>query len=127
VFLGRDYGHQANYSDEVAAHIDAEIRVLIEDAHSEARAILNTHRAVLDELASALVEKETLDTAELAQIMGHLSPWAGRHAKTNGKSNGSRAGAGRVRSAPPVRAGEPAKATDPPAARRRPRSTPPKG
>src|SRR5204862_7267453 len=37
IFLGRDYGHQANYSDEVAARIDAEIRQLIDDANAEAR------------------------------------------------------------------------------------------
>jgi cell division protease FtsH len=79
VFLGRDYGHTPNYSDEVAARIDAEVRVLIDDAHSEALAILQVHRAVLDRLAGALVDKETLDTPELAAIMGHLAPWPGRH------------------------------------------------
>jgi cell division protease FtsH len=78
VFLGRDYGHQANYSDEVAAHIDAEVRSLIDEAHEEASAILRAHRDVLDRLASELVEKETLDTPELAEIMGHLQPWHGR-------------------------------------------------
>jgi cell division protease FtsH len=78
VFLGRDYGHQANYSDEVAARIDAEVRLLIDEAHEEARAILTAHRAVLDRLADELVEKETLDTPELADIMGHLEPWHGR-------------------------------------------------
>ena len=42
VFLGRDFGHQANYSDEVAARIDAEVRKLIDDAHTEALDILVT-------------------------------------------------------------------------------------
>ncbi|HEX2851057.1 MAG TPA: ATP-dependent zinc metalloprotease FtsH, partial [Acidimicrobiales bacterium] len=79
VFLGRDYGHQANYSDEVASKIDAEVRSLIDNAHAEARAILETHKEVLDRLATALVEKETLDTPELAELMGHLAPWPGRH------------------------------------------------
>ncbi len=78
VFLGRDYGHQANYSDEVAASIDAEVRRLIDEAHDEAAAILETHREVLERLAAALIEKETLDTPELAEIMGHLAPWAGK-------------------------------------------------
>src|SRR5688500_11863938 len=91
VFLGRDYGHQPNYSDEVAGRIDAEIRSLIDDAHEEAAAILRQHREVLDRLAVSLVEKETLDTPELAAIMGHLAPWPGRHAKhpPNGTANGS--------------------------------------
>ncbi|HVF31863.1 MAG TPA: ATP-dependent zinc metalloprotease FtsH [Acidimicrobiales bacterium] len=78
VFLGRDYGHQANYSDEVAARIDAEVRSLIDEAHEEASAILTAHREVLDRLAEQLIEKETLDTPELAEIMGHLQPWHGR-------------------------------------------------
>ena len=40
VFLGREFGHQANYSNEVAARIDAEMRVIVDNAHEEARAIL---------------------------------------------------------------------------------------
>ncbi|HSH23441.1 MAG TPA: ATP-dependent zinc metalloprotease FtsH, partial [Acidimicrobiales bacterium] len=76
VFLGRDLGHQANYSDEVAARIDAEVRKLIDEAHDEALAILTTHRATLDRLASALIEKETLDTPQLTEILGELPPWA---------------------------------------------------
>jgi len=60
VFLGRDYGHQANYSDEVANRIDSEIRNLVETAHGEAEAVLRTHRATLDLLAERLVDRETL-------------------------------------------------------------------
>src|SRR2546423_15011602 len=58
IFLGRDYGHQANYSDQVAGRIDDEVRSLIDTAHTTAQAILTTHRRVLDQLAAALVEKE---------------------------------------------------------------------
>jgi cell division protease FtsH len=85
IFLGRDYGHQANYSNEVANHIDEEVRNLIESAHATANSILTTHRTVLDELAAALIEKETLDTPELMEIIGHLPKWNG----VNGKANGS--------------------------------------
>jgi cell division protease FtsH len=84
VFLGRDFGHQANYSDEVAGRIDAEIRVIIDTAHSEARAILTKHRATLDRMAAALMEKETLDTPDLMAIMGNLPPWGGKPKSTNG-------------------------------------------
>ncbi|MDP9402287.1 MAG: ATP-dependent zinc metalloprotease FtsH [Actinomycetota bacterium] len=77
VFLGRDFGHQPNYSDEVASRIDAEVRGLIDDAHDEALSILTTHRATLDKLAAALMEKETLDTPALMEILGDLPPWAG--------------------------------------------------
>ncbi|MCA1692284.1 MAG: ATP-dependent zinc metalloprotease FtsH [Actinobacteria bacterium] len=72
VFLGRDLGHQANYSDQVAAKIDAEVRQLIDEAHDEARDILRTHRKTLDRLAQALIEKETLDTPEVMEVLGDV-------------------------------------------------------
>jgi cell division protease FtsH len=80
VFLGRDWGHQANYSQEVASRIDAEVRMLIDNAHEEARSILVKHRKTLDALAAALMEKETLDTPELMEILGELPPWPGKNA-----------------------------------------------
>ena len=101
VFLGRDYGHQANYSDEVAANIDAEVRKLIDDAHDEAKAILEAHRDVLDRLADELIEKETLDTPELADIMGHLAPWPGKAAVAAGAPTSTRK-ASRTRTRPKV-------------------------
>ena len=45
VFLGKDYGHEATYSDEIAGLIDDEVRRLIDHAHDRARFILTTHRA----------------------------------------------------------------------------------
>jgi len=86
VFLGRDFGHQPNYSDEVAASIDTEVHAIIDGAHTEARSILEAHRETLDKLAAALMEKETLDTPDLMAIMGDLPPWTGA-GSTNG--NGS--------------------------------------
>jgi cell division protease FtsH len=77
VFLGRDYGHEANYSDSVAASIDAEIRELVDTAHAEAEAILRAHRSVLDELADRLVDKETLGPDDLAELLGGLPAWTG--------------------------------------------------
>ena len=77
VFLGRDYGHQANYSDEVARNIDSEIRALVDGAHREAEAILRAHRATLDILCDRLIEKETLDQNDLAELLGGLPVWTG--------------------------------------------------
>lgn len=77
VFLGRDMGHEKDYSDDIAAIIDDEIDRLIEDAHRVAREILTTHREVLDRMAKLLVEKETLDTAELERIFEGVPPWTG--------------------------------------------------
>jgi cell division protease FtsH len=73
VFLGRDLGHQPNYSDEVAARIDAEVRRLIDEAHIEALDILTENRKTLDKLAKALVERETLDTPEVMEVLGPVS------------------------------------------------------
>jgi len=77
VFLGRDYGHESVYSDEVAGLIDREVRELVDGAHGRARAILTTHRAALDRLAAALVERETLDDADLAEVFGDIDKGAG--------------------------------------------------
>jgi len=68
VFLGRDMGHQRDYSDAVAQAVDNEVRALIEQAHTEAWTVLNTNRKVLDRLATELLEKETLDHNQLAEI-----------------------------------------------------------
>jgi hypothetical protein len=74
-FLGRESGSSTFYSDEVTATIDAEVRVLIDAAHTEAAEILTAHRATLDRLADALVERETLDTPALLEIFGGLPVW----------------------------------------------------
>ncbi len=75
VFLGRDFGHQANYSEQVAASIDGEVRRMIDESHEQARSILTLHRETLDALAAALVEKETLDGEDLMAIIGPLPMW----------------------------------------------------
>jgi len=68
VFLGRDMGHERDYSEGVAEIVDEEVRRLIEAAHDEAWEILVEHRQVLDDLVVALLDKETLNQAELAEI-----------------------------------------------------------
>ncbi|MCL2802649.1 MAG: ATP-dependent zinc metalloprotease FtsH [Micrococcales bacterium] len=68
VFLGRDYGHQRDYSEAVAASIDSEVRALIEQAHTEAWQILVENRQVLDRLVLELLEKETLNESQLAVV-----------------------------------------------------------
>ena len=68
VFLGRDMGHQRDYSEGVAERVDAEVRRLIEAAHTEAWTVLNENRDILDRLAQELLEKETLDHNEIAEI-----------------------------------------------------------
>jgi len=68
VFLGRDMGHQRDYSEQLAARVDLEVRELMDHAHHEAWEILTEYRDVLDQLVLELLEKETLNQAELAKI-----------------------------------------------------------
>jgi len=69
VFLGRDFGHQQDYSEQVAFEIDKEIRRLIDEAHVEAEQILTTYRDVADAMVKALMEKETIGKEELATVL----------------------------------------------------------
>ena len=71
-FLGRDMGHQRNYSEETAAAVDEEIKRLLGHAHQEAFDILHENRDVLDALVLALLDKETLDKAQIAEIFEPL-------------------------------------------------------
>ena len=67
-FMGRDMGHQRDYSEAVAGTVDHEVRRLVEAAHDEAWSVLVEYRDVLDTLVLELLEKETLNQAELAAI-----------------------------------------------------------
>ncbi len=82
VFLGRDYARHQDYSDEVAAHIDEEVRRLIGRAHAEAEQILTTHIDALHAIAAALLDQETLSAEEVKEVLASVPKW--RHA-----SNGS--------------------------------------
>ena len=75
VFLGRDYTRGQDLSNEVAAAIDEEVRKLITQAHEEARQILTTHSDALDRIAAVLMEKETIDANEVADILHDVPKW----------------------------------------------------
>jgi cell division protease FtsH len=75
VFLGRDLANTPDYSDEIAASIDAEVRRLIESAHEKAHDILHTNRTVLDHLARELIANETVETDRVMEIFGAVEPW----------------------------------------------------
>jgi cell division protease FtsH len=87
VFLGRDMGHQRDYSEEVAAQVDAEVRSLVENAHHEAWEILVEYRDVLDEMVLQLLEKETL-TKE--QVLAIFAPVVKRPQREHPTGNGRR-------------------------------------
>ncbi|NDG94433.1 MAG: ATP-dependent zinc metalloprotease FtsH [Actinobacteria bacterium] len=82
VFLGRDMGHMRDYSEEVAAAIDEEVRGFIEAAHQEAYDVLVNNREILDAMVLALLERETLDKAEIEEIFAELKLQSPRPAWT---------------------------------------------
>jgi cell division protease FtsH len=82
VFLGRDIGHQRDYSEAVAAVIDGEVRELIDTSHHEAFEILESNRRILDKMVTELLEKETLGQEEIALIFTKLKKRPARPAWT---------------------------------------------
>jgi cell division protease FtsH len=77
-FIGREYGHQRDYSESVAATIDIEIRKMIENAHQEAFDILVANRETLDAMVVVLLEKETINKEEIAEIFANVIMWPPR-------------------------------------------------
>ncbi|MGH8924946.1 MAG: ATP-dependent zinc metalloprotease FtsH [Acidimicrobiia bacterium] len=75
VFLGRDYVRQQDYSDEVAAFIDEEVRQMINAAHSEALLILESHTETMERMVGILLEKETVGPEEVAEIFSDVPKW----------------------------------------------------
>lgn len=70
VFLGRDYQQQLNYSEEVAAKIDEEIKTIIDKQYQVALSILRENRDVMDAMVKALYEKETIYEDEIDALFG---------------------------------------------------------
>jgi len=69
VFLGRDFGEQRNYSEEIASEIDQEVHQLVADAFLRAKHVLRDRETVLRALATRLVEVETMDAAEMDRVI----------------------------------------------------------
>lgn len=67
VFLGRDFGHVRNYSEEIASKIDEEIEKLVRTAYKRAKEIISKHRKLLDEIANELIKKESLSGEEFSE------------------------------------------------------------
>ena len=74
VFLGRDIARDKDYSEEVAAEIDKEVRAFIEDAYAATEKLLSDNIDKLHVIAKALIEKETLEEEEINQLVkyGHI-------------------------------------------------------
>ena len=69
VFLGRDWMSRSEYSNEIAARIDAQVRHIVEKCYGDAKQLIQENRLVIDRLADLLIEKETIDGDEFRQIV----------------------------------------------------------
>ena len=68
-FLGREFGSEPDYSDEIAREIDDEIRRVVEGAHQRARDILTEHRETLDTVSEILIRRETIEKGEFEALL----------------------------------------------------------
>ena len=69
IFLGREIAHEKNYSESVAKEIDDEVRGFIKKAREAAKKIIVSRKKVLEKIAKTLMEKETLEQEEFANII----------------------------------------------------------
>ena len=72
VFMGRDFGHQRDYSEQVAFEIDKEMKRIVDEKYEEAKNLLSSHRDMLEAIAKELLDKETIDAEEFQDIMNRV-------------------------------------------------------
>jgi cell division protease FtsH len=68
VFLGREIGHRQQVSEHTAQQVDQEVKRILDEAHTEARKVLEEHQDLLESIAQALLERETIGQEELAVL-----------------------------------------------------------
>ncbi len=73
VFLGRDWTTRSEYSEEISARIDAQVRSIVEHCYEETCRIIRDNRVVIDRLVDLLIEKETIDGDEFRQIVAEYT------------------------------------------------------
>ena len=72
VFMGRDFGHQRDYSEQVAFEIDEEMKRIVDAKYEEAKELLSSNRDMLEAIAKELLDKETIDAEEFQDIMNRV-------------------------------------------------------
>lgn len=75
IFLGREISEQRNYSDETSRKIDMEVKRLIDEGHARSRLILERDRELLNRMAEALIEHESLDGGPLKALLDEVTPY----------------------------------------------------
>ncbi len=86
IFLGREISEQRNYGDEVARDIDREVFRIVAEAYDRTRTILTDNRDVLNDMASALIEFETVDNERLRELLGRVKGITTTHSNGNGSA-----------------------------------------
>ena len=79
VFMGRDFGHRRDYSEQVAFEIDSEIKKIVDERYAIAKSLLTENRDMLETISRELLDKETLDEKEFEEIMNRV-----KSERTNG-------------------------------------------
>ena len=69
VFMGRDFGHTRNFSEEIAADIDKEIKRIVDECYNTAKTLLSENKDILDYISKKLLEEETLDEKDFVALM----------------------------------------------------------
>ena len=72
VFMGRDFGHQRDYSEQVAFEIDEEIKHIVDERYELAKRLLSENRDMLEAISRELLYKETIDDKEFEEIMNRV-------------------------------------------------------
>ncbi len=76
VFLGNDWMHRSEYSEEIAASIDAQVRLIVNRCHETAKNIIQENRAVIDRLVDILIEQETIEGDQFRQLVAEYTKLA---------------------------------------------------
>jgi len=73
-FLGRELGHQRDFSEQTALNIDKEVRRIVDENYQRARNLLSEHNVLLEKIAQALLDRETLDLRDVDAIIKETEP-----------------------------------------------------
>ncbi len=72
VFMGRDFGHSRDFSEEIAADIDKEIKSIVDSCYNNAKTLLSDNRDILDYISKKLLEEETLEEKDFVELMNKV-------------------------------------------------------
>ncbi len=69
IFLGREFGHERDFSEETASQLDREVKAIVEERYNSAKKVLTENKDMMEEVVKVLLEKETLDEKEVDEII----------------------------------------------------------